>query len=771
MKKLIILLFIFFSCNNEKDDSLIIDEIPDNPLLVLSIDNVSDLDYKTINFISKSTNLNFDDINLLNPTQELIYSFHNSGKNNLNGIIIQKSELIDIDPVHVSDTIIYNESIILNYKDFFISKKSEYVIISKEKLLVENVLRDATFNKNDSFKDFKRLHSSKTKNISLTTSENYKNLKFNLKNENISNFSNWIQYEFDLENDDINILGVSHRDKGNREINIIERLDKSKSDIIKIVPNNFSSFKRMSFNKDIIQDNYNKFINNQSIKEKRLDSIFNDVKEIGEIIINKEAILIFKYDDFDLDELLEKFDPLNKYREQIIYDGKNINLSDFDILNLKISNNYDFITNIDDCLVLSNNLDLIQNLILNYNNQSVIFNDENFNKFLESVPNKTTFFEIINNSKNENYENFPFWFSNFELKDENNFKSIYTTPSFDLKKNKSLNLKFSKKFQKKIIINPTFIDNYKLGEKNIILQDSDLNLILLGLDEKVIFKKQLNSKIVSEIFQVDLYKNNRLQFIFLTETDLLVLDIKGNLVKKIALKKSVSNKYLSVFDYDNNRDYRFVIQIGNTLKMLDSKFKNVKGFKRNKVKSDIQQKLKHIRIMNKDYLILVTQDGVPFIYDRRGNIRIKLPKNLIIDQNDFYVNSNALVTINNLNQLVRVEINGDISSKQLSNEKHKIFANENNLLIQSKAKISINNNEFDIPYGNFSGLNIFGKKDKTYYHLRDEDNNQSYLFNKIGKIKGFPIFSKSNVDIKFEKNQDMITCVGDDNEILLYTIN
>ena len=95
----------------------------------------------------------------------------------------------------------------------------------------------------------------------------------------------------------------------------------------------------MSFNKDIIQDNYNKFINNQNVKEKRLDSIFNDVIEIGEIIINDEAILIFKYDDFNLDELLKKFDPLNKYREQIIYNGKDVNLSDFDVLNLKISNN------------------------------------------------------------------------------------------------------------------------------------------------------------------------------------------------------------------------------------------------------------------------------------------------------------------------------------------------------------------------------------------------------------------------------------------------
>ena len=36
-------MLIFFSCSNEKDDSLIIDEIPDNPLLVLSINNVSDL--------------------------------------------------------------------------------------------------------------------------------------------------------------------------------------------------------------------------------------------------------------------------------------------------------------------------------------------------------------------------------------------------------------------------------------------------------------------------------------------------------------------------------------------------------------------------------------------------------------------------------------------------------------------------------------------------------------------------------------------------------
>ena len=94
-----------------------------------------------------------------------------------------------------------------------------------------------------------------------------------------------------------------------------------------------------------------------------------------------------------------------------------------------------------------------------------------------------------------------------------------------------------------------------------------------------------------------------------------------------------------------------------------------------------------------------------------------------------------------------------------------------NLLIHSNGKLIINNNEFNLPYGTFDGLNILKSKEKTYYHIRSDDDNQSYLFNKMGMIRGFPIFSKSNIDIAFEKNQDLITTKGDDDEVLLYVIN
>ena len=771
MKRLIVLILIFISCDSVDDSSLIIEKIPDKPVLILSIDKIDEINYQTINFISESTGLDFNNLNILNPSSEVTYSFHKSGKNKLNGILIQKSNFSNLDSNLIKDTINYNGSKIFNYDEFYISNIEKYTIISKDKLLIENVLRGATFDKNDDFNEFKNLHLSKTKNISLNASESFRKLKLNFDNENISQYSNWIQYEFDFQNNDLYVLGISEIDKKTRNINILNNLNKSNSDIIKIIPNNFSKFKRMSFKKDVIEYNYNNSINQENSAKKELDSIFYNVKELGEVIVNDSSIIVFSYDNNYTDNILKRLKQVSQYRNQLIYSGRDLNLSDFDILDFRISKNYNYISNIENNLILTNNLNVMQNLILNYNNKSLATKNENFKRFLSVVPSKTTFYEIINNDNKEDYNNFQYWFTNYEIKNKSFFKSLFTTPTIDLNETKSLNLKFSKKLNSNIISNPTFVNNYRTGKKNIIFQDADLNLILLDLNEEIIFEKKLGSKIISEIFQVDLYKNKRLQFVFLTDEEFIVLDIKGNFVKKIKLEKSNSNKFLSVFDYDKNKNYRFIIQNGRSLKMLDRKFKIVKGFKKTKLKSEILKKLKHLRVYNKDYLIIIDKSGSPQILDRRGNVRIKLPKKFNVEQNNFFVNSGNLITINTLNQLVNIQLDGTITYKQLPDEKHLIFANKNNLLIKSQGKISINNNDFNIPYGNYTGLNIFEKKDKTYYYIRDIDKNKSFLFDENKIIAGFPIFSKSDIDVSFEKNQDLITLKGDDNEILLYTIN
>ena len=55
-----------------------------------------------------------------------------------------------------------------------------------------------------------------------------------------------------------------------------------------------------------------------------------------------------------------------------------------------------------------------------------------------------------------------------------------------------------------------------------MLQDKNLNIIIFDLKGGKILEKKLDSQVISEIYQVDIYKNNRLQFAFLTSKDFIV---------------------------------------------------------------------------------------------------------------------------------------------------------------------------------------------------------------------------------------------------------
>ncbi len=771
MKKYLPLFFIILSCAKTENETHIIDKIPDNPLIVLNIDDFKDINYNKLILLEKSLNLKFENIDLLEPKGELIYSFHKTGKNDLNSIIIQEDFDYEIKDSLVTDTISYNDqNIYLIRDDFYLSKIDNYIYFSKEKLLIENIIRDVTFSKNVEYLNFKKTHNSKTKNISINISEKYGELNFNSKKEDISKYSNWVQYELDTNNDNINILGVFQRED-NKPVNILLDIKKSKSNILKLVPNNFSEFTRLSFQYEIIEKNFNNTQTKLSANEKKLNSFFKSVNELGLITVNDDNLLILNFEEASLNESFNDKKLVSKYRGQSIFDASNINLSSFDILEFELLKNYNFYTVVNESVVFANDISVIQNMLLNYNNKSLIINNPSFSNFLKSIPEKTTFFEILNLSDTNESIEYPYWFTNYELNGANNFKSIFTTTKFDTKTQKKLNLIFAKKIVNEIIFNPKFIYNYKSDKKNIILQDSDYNLIVFDMNGKETMKKKLNSKIISDIFQVDLYKNNRLQYCFLTEDEFLVLDINGKLVKKINHKKSSTEKFLSVFDYDNNRNYRFVIQDGKSLKMLDSKLNLVKGFKRDKLKSEIKFPVKHLRILEKDYLLLISKNNKPLILDRRGNIRIRLPENLTTSTNHLYENDGGIITINDVNQLVRIELNGKISSKQLAGQKNLIYSNKNNLIILSNGIITINNTDFKIPFGDFDDLNIKGSKNNAYFHFRDVNENKSYLYNSKGIVSGFPIYSTSTFEFSFDKNQDLITFKGDDDEILLYRLN
>ena len=65
----------------------------------------------------------------------------------------------------------------------------------------------------------------------------------------------------------------------------------------------------------------------------------------------------------------------------------------------------------------------------------------------------------------------------------------------------------------------------------------------------------------------------------------------------------------TVFDYENNRNYRFLIVNDKQIKMIDKNAKLVKGFKLSKTKNKIINPIKHFRIKGKDYIVVQESNG------------------------------------------------------------------------------------------------------------------------------------------------------------------
>ena len=81
-------------------------------------------------------------------------------------------------------------------------------------------------------------------------------------------------------------------------------------------------------------------------------------------------------------------------------------------------------------------------------------------------------------------------------------------------------------------------------------------MYLISSEGKLIWKKNIDSKIIGEIHQIDLYKNGRLQYAFNTENDFQIIDKNGKKVKEIKNKNYLG---LTIFDYDKAKNYRFIL--------------------------------------------------------------------------------------------------------------------------------------------------------------------------------------------------------------------
>ena len=782
--------FLIINCEYSDNKKInLIDLVPTNPILLIKYKSVSKTKLETFNINFNSLiNQKIDSISKRFSDGALLISFHNIGKNNLQSIIFSEKKSF-YKKVKVEDSVNYNgftiSKKIIDNIEYFSTIKNDIYIESKSKLLVENSLRNSNHTLTDESGDLKKLNKISNTNTTLFISEKFSNYLNNTKLKEIfktSNISDWMQFDVEINKNNLTLNGVGIlQDSIFKKINILKNTTPSKSNINKIVPVNFKYFKRIAYDHDKYISKIENEISINELKTVISDSILYDVNEIGSIILENDSILTYSFKNNQLlnekirNNLISKY----YYRNNEIYEfSKKIFKSENFLINYSPSIKT-YGTLIENILILSKNQNSIENIILNYNNNSTIDKSSQFGKAYNNIPENSNQLNVYNlndfksslfNTIKIKQEDYNYWLSHISL-DEN---FIYKTHSIvkTEKEIKTLGPKiiFNTKINNGIYFNPKWVTNYVTKKKELVVQDNKNILFLISNNGEVIWEKDLKSKIVGDIFQVDLYKNGRLQYVFNTESSFMVLDKNGNEVKKVNHKKNKKVLGLSVFDYDKNKNYRFLICYDNQIKMLDSKFKIVKGFNKNNIKYNLTNSPKHFRVGSKDYLVINTKRKL-YVTDRRGNSRIKISEDLNIAGNEVFLNSNTLLTLDNSNNLIKIDLNGKVSKKPLPlDSKYLIFADNNSSIYISENILTINKKNIEMNYGNYSRPTIFLN---NLIQISSLDESKIYLFKRDGSmIPYFPIFGTSNADItKNKENKSLLAVTGEKNEILVYSLD
>jgi hypothetical protein len=174
-------------------------------------------------------------------------------------------------------------------------------------------------------------------------------------------------------------------------------------------------------------------------------------------------------------------------------------------------------------------------------------------------------------------------------------------------------------------IKPFFFTNHITGAKEIFIQDLKNNAYLINSAGRVLWKVPVKERISGNVFMIDYYRNGKFQLLFAGKNFLHILDRNGNYVERYPVKlRNPAANGLAVFDYDNNRDYRFFIAGDDRIVYAYNKTGSiVKGWKPFKTAFNVISDVRFFRVSGKDYLVVCDESSVYFL-DRTGNKRLTL---------------------------------------------------------------------------------------------------------------------------------------------------
>ncbi|MDR3188280.1 MAG: hypothetical protein LBT94_03740 [Prevotellaceae bacterium] len=190
---------------------------------------------------------------------------------------------------------------------------------------------------------------------------------------------------------------------------------------------------------------------------------------------------------------------------------------------------------------------------------------------------------------------------------------------------RSMALDFEVKLNAPLRAAPWVVKNHRTGQKEILAQDVQNTIYLIDNQGTLLWKKSIGEPIVGGVQQVDYLRNNKLQLLFNTSAKLYIVDRLGHNVDKFPINlASPASAPAAVFDYDRSRDYRYFIPCRDgKIRSYERNGKPLAGFAPQPSFGSITQPLQHVRIRDKDYVVVADNRRV-YLLNRKGEERVRL---------------------------------------------------------------------------------------------------------------------------------------------------
>lgn len=327
---------------------------------------------------------------------------------------------------------------------------------------------------------------------------------------------------------------------------------------------------------------------------------------------------------------------------------------------------------------------------------------------------------------------------------------------------------------------PYLMKNHRQkGETEIFVQDYENKINLISGQGKPLWNLKMPSPLRSIPVQIDRYKNRKLQYAFITNRRIHLVDRVGRYVENfpIFVRDSIRLHTMSVLEF-GRRNYRFLVtDAQGKARIFNHDGELIYGWKAKNLGAQLAAPATQVK-SGKSYIIFLLKNGQVHAYDRRGKKRAGFPLSLRVNTNNpLAIDRRNLkfTCLSNDGELITFDINGDITdkkkiSKPYPNAKFKMCIDENTkdwiIVADGGSKIMAYDREgqrlfekdfkerksFDFQYFNLD-------TDKKYLVVLSKLEAKAHILNYGGKAISTPLNSTKRLVLKLDPN---------DNRLIIY---